>query len=178
MLDFGDIARESIKFLRLDAQTKKLRIITDFKPDMPRVFADERALRQICLNLISNAIKFTPESGMIAVRTGLLSGGEAFLSVRDNGPGIPEDEIPRVLSAFGQGSLALKMRDCGTGLGLPIVTGLAELHGGRFELRSKLGVGTEASLILPKARVVPSALTPQPRKGGENVMPFPMRGAA
>ncbi len=97
VLDFSEIAQERIKFLRLDAQTKKLRIITDFKPDMPCVFADERALRQICLNLISNAIKFTPESGMVAVRTGLLPGGEAFLSVRDNGPGIPEDEIPRVI---------------------------------------------------------------------------------
>ena len=178
VLDFSDIARESIKFLRLDAQTRNLRIITDFKPDMPRVFADERSLRQICLNLISNAIKFTPEGGMIAVRTGMLAGGEAFLSVRDNGPGIPEDEIPRVLSAFGQGSLALKMRDCGTGLGLPIVTGLAELHGGRFELRSKLGIGTEATVILPKTRVVPSALAPQTRRAPENVMAFPMRGAA
>jgi two-component system cell cycle sensor histidine kinase PleC len=67
------------------------------------------------------------------------------------------------------------MRDGGTGLGLPIVTGLAELHGGRFELRSKVGVGTEASVILPKTRVVPNAL--QPRKQVENVMPFPVRAA-
>ena len=67
------------------------------------------------------------------------------------------------------------MRDLGTGLGLPIVTGLAELHGGRFELRSKVGVGTEASVILPKSRVVPAV--PQPRKQGENVMAFPVRAA-
>jgi two-component system cell cycle sensor histidine kinase PleC len=67
------------------------------------------------------------------------------------------------------------MRDCGTGLGLPIVSGLAELHGGRFELRSKVGVGTEASVILPKSRIVPNAL--QPRKTGENVMPFSVRAA-
>ena len=167
--------RKASAFLRLDAQTKKLRLVTDFKPEMPRVFADERALRQICLNLISNAIKFTPENGVVAVRTGILPGGEAILTVRDNGPGIPDEEIPRVLSAFGQGTLALKLRDCGTGLGLPIVTGLAELHGGRFELRSKVGAGTEASVILPKSRVVPDAL--QPRKQGENVMPFPVRAA-
>ncbi len=152
-----------------------MRLVTDFKPEMPRVFADERALRQICLNLISNAVKFTPENGVIAVRVGVLPSGEACLSVRDNGPGIPEDEIPRVLSAFGQGSLALKMRESGTGLGLPIVSGLAELHGGRFELRSKVGAGTEASMILPKSRVVPNALLP--RKQGENVMPFPVRAA-
>ncbi len=178
-LDFSAIAKDSLRFLRLDAKSKRLRLVTDFKPEMPRVFADERALRQICLNLIANAIKFTPENGVVAVRTSILPGGEAILTVRDNGPGIPEEEIPRVLSAFGQGSLALKMDDRGTGLGLPIVTGLAELHGGRFELRSKLGAGTEATLILPKSRVIPSAYAaPSQRKPGENVMPFPMRGAA
>lgn len=178
-VDFGAVARESLRILRLDAHGKRLRLITDFKPDMPRVWADERALRQICLNLVANAIKFTPEGGLVAVRCGVLPSGEAVLTVRDNGPGIPDEEIPQVLRAFGQGSLALKMQDCGTGLGLPIVSGLAELHGGRFELRSRLGVGTEAALILPKSRVMPppSAVT-SGRRAGENVMPFPMRGAA
>ncbi len=175
VLDFGEIVQESLRFLRLDAQAKNLRLVTDFRPDMPKVFADERALRQICLNLVSNAIKFTPEHGTVSVRAGLLTGGEAILSVRDNGPGIPENEIPRVLSAFGQGSLALKLRDTGTGLGLPIVSGLAELHGGRFDLKSKVGAGTVASVILPKSRVVPGA-PPQARRGGENVMPFPISG--
>jgi len=177
-LDVSAIAQDSIRFLRLDAQTKKLRVITDFKPDMPLIFADERSIRQICLNLISNAIKFTLESGTVIVRTGILPGGEAILSIRDTGPGIPEDEIPRVMSAFGQGSLALKMRDSGTGLGLAIVSRLAELHGGRFDLHSKLGVGTEASLILPPSRTLseayPAALQ---RKPGENVMTFPIRAA-
>ncbi len=175
-LDFREIVQDSLRFLRLDAQAKKLRLITDFKADMPSVYADERALRQICLNLISNAIKFTPEHGVVAVGTDMLPGGEAILTIRDNGPGIPDEEIPRVLSAFGQGSLALKLRDSGTGLGLPIVAGLAELHGGRFELSSKVGAGTEATLILPKSRVTRAA--PAPRKAAENVMPFPMRGAA
>jgi two-component system cell cycle sensor histidine kinase PleC len=173
VLDLGAVAQESLRVLRLDAQTKGLKLVTEFKPDLPSVCADERAIRQICLNLVSNAIKFTPEKGAVVVRTGLLPGGEAVLSVRDSGPGIPEEEIPRVMSAFGRGSLALKMRDSGTGLGLAIVAGLAELHGGRFELRSKVGVGTEASLILPKSRVVANS-----RKPSETMMAFPIRGAA
>jgi two-component system, cell cycle sensor histidine kinase PleC len=178
-VDLGAVVRESLRITRLDAQSKRLRLITHFKPNMPRVLADERALRQICLNLLANAIKFTPENGIVTVRIGFLPGGEAVLIVRDNGPGIPEDEMERVLRAFGQGSLALKMRDSGTGLGLPIVTGLAELHGGRFELRSKLGAGTEAALILPKSRVILGAYgATAGRKEGEKVMPFPMRGAA
>jgi two-component system cell cycle sensor histidine kinase PleC len=177
-VDFGAVARESLRILRLDAHSKRLRLITDFKKDMPRVWADERALRQICLNLVANAIKFTPEGGLVAVRCGVLPSGEAVLTVRDNGPGISEEEIPQVLQAFGQGSLALKMQDSGTGLGLPIVTGLAELHGGRFELRSKLGAGTEAALFLPKSRVMAPASVASGRRPGENVMAFPLRGAA
>jgi two-component system, cell cycle sensor histidine kinase PleC len=176
-VDFSAVALESLHLLRLDAQAKNLRLITTFKPDMPEVLADERALRQISLNLLANAIKFTPENGTVILRTGLLPGGEPFLTVRDNGPGIPEEEIPAVLSAFGQGSEAMKMPSSGTGLGLPIVMGLAELHGGHFDLRSKPGSGTEASLILPVSRVISSSGQPAGRQGA-NVMPFPVRGAA
>jgi two-component system cell cycle sensor histidine kinase PleC len=175
--DFGGIARECLNLLRLDAQAKNLRLITTFKPDMPKIMADERALRQICLNLLANAIKFTPQNGVVALRTGLLPDGEAFLSVSDNGPGIPEEEIPQVLRAFGQGSLAVKEPGCGTGLGLPIVTGLAELHGGRFELRSQVGQGTEASVVLPKSRVIPSSPSQGRGKAVEAILPF-LRGAA
>jgi two-component system cell cycle sensor histidine kinase PleC len=181
-IDLNSIALESLRFLRLSAQAKGLRLITDFKPEMPRIWADERALRQICLNLLSNAVKFTPKGGLVVVRIGLLPGGGAFLSVRDNGPGIPEEEIPQVLRSFGQGSLALKMNEGGTGLGLPIVSGLAELHNGRFELKSKAGAGTEAIVTLPNPRVLPSAPVSAawPRKSAaENLaMPFPVRGAA
>ncbi len=177
-VDFGAVARECLHLLRLDAKAKNLRIDWTFKPDLPRVLADERALRQICLNLLSNAIKFTPEGGTVALRTGILRGGEAFLTVRDNGPGIPEDEIPTVMRAFGQGKLALETGAPGTGLGLPIVAGLAELHGGRFELKSKAGSGTEASLIMPKSRVIPNPPGQAARKPAEVVTPFPVRGAA
>jgi two-component system cell cycle sensor histidine kinase PleC len=177
-VDFAAIARECVHLLRLDAKAKDIRLITTFKPDMPRIRADERALRQICLNLLANAIKFTPEEGTIAVKTAILPTGEAVLTVRDNGPGIPEEEIPTVLRAFGQGSLALKTPGAGTGLGLPIVSGLAELHGGRFDLKSKVGAGTEASIILPKSRVIKPFPFQAGKQGGDNLVPFSLRGAA
>ena len=76
-----------------------------------------------------------------------------MLIVKDTGPGIPKEEIPRVMQAFGQGSLAHQTAEGGTGLGLPIVQNLVNLHGGTFELRSELRKGTEAVVCLPRSRV-------------------------
>lgn len=180
-VDLGAIVVESLRFIRLRADTKGLRLVTDFKLNMPRFWADERALRQICLNLLSNAVKFTQEGGLITVRVGFLASGDGFFTVRDNGPGIPEEEIPQVLRSFGQGSLAYELSEGGTGLGLPIVRGLAELHGGRFELRSQLGAGTEATVILPRARVMSPAATSaagRRKKDKAAAAPLQMRGAA
>jgi two-component system cell cycle sensor histidine kinase PleC len=81
------------------------------------------------------------------------SGGQ-YLSVRDTGAGIAEEEIPVVLSSFGQGTNAIKTAEQGAGLGLPIVNGLIELHGGTFTLRSKLRAGTEVVVTFPASRVL------------------------
>jgi two-component system cell cycle sensor histidine kinase PleC len=80
--------------------------------------------------------------------------GGQVLSVKDTGPGIPEQEIPRVLRSFGQGSLAHQSAEGGTGLGLPITKGLTELHNGTFEIKSKLRSGTEAIVCFPRQRVI------------------------
>ena len=93
----------------------------DARPSLPRLWADERAIRQVVLNLLSNAIKFTPQAGEISIKVGWTSSGGQYLSVKDTGPGIPEEEIPIVMSSFGRGSLAIKTAEQGSGLGLPIV---------------------------------------------------------
>jgi two-component system cell cycle sensor histidine kinase PleC len=111
-------------------------------------------MRQICLNLLSNAIKFTPSGGTITMTVGQTALGGQYLSVKDTGPGIPEHEIPRVLKAFGQGSLAHQTAEGGTGLGLPITKGLTELHQGSFELKSKPRYGTEVIVTFPRKRVM------------------------
>ena len=121
---------------------------------MPRIWADERAVRQVTLNLLSNAIKFTPQGGEIVIKVGWTASGGQYLSIRDTGPGIPEEEIPIVLSSFGRGSMAQKNADEGSGLGLPIVRGLVELHGGEFKLMSKVREGTEVIVIFPPERVM------------------------
>jgi two-component system cell cycle sensor histidine kinase PleC len=148
------IVEDCCHMMELRARNKDIRIVQDFEAVMPRLFADERAVRQITLNLLSNAIKFTPTGGEVRVRVGWTAGGGQYISVKDNGPGIPADEIPVVLSAFGQGSIAIKSAEEGTGLGLPIVQGLIAMHGGEFELLSKLREGTEAIAIFPPTRVM------------------------
>jgi two-component system cell cycle sensor histidine kinase PleC len=148
------VVEDCQRLLRLRAETKTLRIIEQFEPELPQLWADERAMRQICLNLLSNAIKFTPHGGTITLAIGETESGGQFLSVKDTGPGIPENEIPCVLKSFGQGSLAHQTAEGGTGLGLPITKGLAELHDGTFELKSRLRQGTEVKVSFPRKRVM------------------------
>ncbi|HYC24404.1 MAG TPA: ATP-binding protein, partial [Roseiarcus sp.] len=155
--------------LGLRAKNRDISVIEALDANLPRIWADERAVRQVTLNLLSNAIKFTPRGGAITIKVGWTSAGGQYLSIRDTGPGIPEEEIPIVLSSFGRGSLAQKNAEEGTGLGLPIVKGLVELHGGDFQLRSKVREGTEAIVIFPPERVMdalpqldPDAPPPQP----------------
>ncbi len=157
-----DIAEDCERLVKIRADAKGLTIVEDFAPDLPQIWADPRALRQICLNLLSNALKFTPKGGRITITVGHAEDGGQMLSVRDSGPGIPKDEIPRVLQAFGQGSLAHESAEGGTGLGLPIVQNLIQLHGGTFDLKSELRKGTEVIITLPRQRVLHAVAPLQP----------------
>ncbi len=150
------IMEDCRRLLKLRADSKELVVVEDYEPNMRFLWAEQRAMRQICLNLLSNAIKFTPAGGTIILAVGTNARGEQFLSVKDTGPGIPEVEIPRVMSSFGQGSLAQRTAEGGSGLGLPIVKGLVDLHGGHFELKSKLRQGTEIMITFPQSRTLPA----------------------
>lgn len=148
------VVEDCCRLMELRAGTKDIRLVQHFETALPCLLADERAIRQITLNLLSNALKFTPAGGEILVRAGWTAGGGQYVSVKDNGAGIPADEIPIVLTAFGQGSIAVKSTEQGTGLGLSIVQGLLAMHGGEFELHSRLREGTEAIAIFPATRVM------------------------
>jgi len=145
--------------LKLRAGNRGITIHEMFEPEMPRLWADERAVRQICLNLLSNAIKFTPQGGEIWLKVGWTASGGQYMSVKDTGAGIPEEEIPIVLASFGQGSNSIKSAEQGAGLGLPIAKNLIDLHGGTFTLKSTLRIGTEVVVTFPPQRVM-SALAP------------------
>jgi two-component system cell cycle sensor histidine kinase PleC len=178
----ADVVDECHRLLKLRAENKAIDVIEEVDADLPVVWADQRAMRQICLNLMSNALKFTPKGGRITLAVGPMPDGGQFLAVRDTGPGIPEDEIPKVLQAFGQGTLAHQNAEGGAGLGLAIVQKLIELHGGNLILHSELRKGTEAKVELPGYRVLRAMVPLQPPgqethrlQGSANRPPRPAR---
>jgi two-component system cell cycle sensor histidine kinase PleC len=153
-VSLSGVVEDCRHLLAMRAKNRGITVVETLDGDLPRIWADERAVRQVTLNLLTNAIKFTPQGGSIVIKVGWTKSGGQYLSIRDTGPGIPPEEIPIVLSSFGRGSLAQKNAEEGSGLGLPIVKGLVELHGGEFRLNSKLREGTEVIVIFPPERVM------------------------
>lgn len=179
------VVEDCMHMMSLRARNKGVTLKDVFEDNLPKIWADERAVRQIVLNLLSNAVKFTPAGGAITVKVGWTVGGGQYVSVADTGPGIPEDEIPIVLSAFGQGSAAIKSAEQGTGLGLSIVQALIAMHDGTFDLKSRLREGTEVVVTVPKTRVldaVPAFDDGKPRRSSvpatPALLPLAMREAA
>ncbi len=116
--------------------------------------ADHKKMRQILINLLSNALKFTPSGGVVKIQTAIDASGNAVIQLRDTGIGIKPEDIEKALTPFAQIDHGMARKNEGTGLGLPLSAALAELHGGKLELESAPGVGTTVSVIMPKSRVV------------------------
>jgi two-component system cell cycle sensor histidine kinase PleC len=153
-VSLSGLAQDCRHLLTIRAQKREIKMVEFIEPNLPRIWADERAIRQIVLNLLTNAIKFTPQGGQVTIKVGWTSAGGQYISIKDTGPGIPESEIAVVMSSFGRGTLAQKNAEEGTGLGLPIVKGLIDLHGGQFVLKSRVREGTDAIVVLPPQRVM------------------------
>lgn len=164
-VSLANIVEDCKHLLALRAKGRQISIETVAEPDLPPLRADERAIRQMVLNLLSNAVNFTPRDGTIMFKIGWTARGGQYFSVRDSGPGIPEDEIPTIMTPFGRGTLAHENGEEGSGLGLSIVKGLVALHGGSFLLRSKLREGTEVIVIFPRERVSTSCFAGQQHQG-------------
>ena len=148
-IDPRDAAESVSRLMGARATQKNQLLIMEFAPTVPLVFADERAFRQMLLNLLTNAVKFTPEGGHICVSCKDRPGGGLDVLVRDDGPGIPEDKLTRVLEPFSQVDNRFDREAGGTGLGLALVDGLIRLHGGAISLSNNPGGGLTASLYFP-----------------------------
>jgi cell cycle sensor histidine kinase DivJ len=134
--------------LALKAQEAGVEIKTRISRGLPEVVADRRAFNQILINLVSNAIKFTPRAGTVTVDA-YRDGATLVLTVEDTGVGIGEDDLPRLGEAFFQARSSYDRRHDGTGLGLSIVNGLVHLHDGDMSIKSQLGEGTRVTVQLP-----------------------------
>ena len=134
--------------LALKARESGVEIKTRIALDLPELVADRRAFNQILINLISNAVKFTPRDGRVTV-SAHCEGAKLALVVEDTGVGIGEDDLPRIGEAFFQARASYDRRHDGTGLGLSIVKGLVRLHDGEVDIASRLGKGTRVTVKLP-----------------------------
>jgi signal transduction histidine kinase len=159
IFDVRDAIRAVVQLTSVRAQEGGLAQTVDIPPDLPLLRGDERKTMQMVLNLVTNAIKFSPDGGCIEIvcRADLAAG--LSIAVTDTGIGIADDDIGRVLEAFEQVDSSLSRKQQGTGLGLPLVRAMMELHSGTFVLTSTVGVGTEAKIIFPPDRVVYEAIT-------------------
>lgn len=144
----ADIVAPCISMVEASAKERHVRIVTDIEDKLPPLTADERACRQIMLNLMSNAIKFSHEGGMISVAV-KRQGQSLKLSVTDHGIGMSADSLQRIGEPFFQAQNGLSRRYEGTGLGLSIVKGLVDLHDGTLRAHSEIGTGTTMTVLLP-----------------------------
>jgi two-component system cell cycle sensor histidine kinase PleC len=152
-IDLVQVADDCRRILEIRAQAQRVTIVTEFAPKLPVIYGDARALRQVWINLLTNAVKFSPPESSVLMFIRMEESGELHFGIHDNGPGIAESEIENVLQAFTQGASGLAQPGKGSGLGLSIVKGLLAVHGGRFELKSELGKGTQAKCVLPEQRL-------------------------
>jgi signal transduction histidine kinase len=148
----GEVVSEVAALFRPEAERKQLELRVQCPPELPSVRGDAELLRQLVENLLSNSIKYTPAGGTVSVSTGLSSSEELNLEVSDTGIGIPPTEQSRLFTEFFRASNARRVQDLGTGLGLPIVKQIAELHGGTVRVQSELDKGTRVLVTLPAFR--------------------------
>ena len=154
-VDVPKTIRDCLQLMNGKAQEGDIGLDVDLGTGaLPLLRADERMVKQILVNLTSNAIKFTPPGGSVTVKAWCNNENGYILQVVDTGIGIALEDISKALSRFGQVDSDLGRHYEGTGLGLPLTRSLVELHGGSFDLQSELGVGTTVTARFPSRRIV------------------------
>jgi signal transduction histidine kinase len=152
VVDISDCIRDCVQMCSGRASTGSVSLVFEDAKAGIYAWVDERMIRQIVLNLLNNAIKFTDEGGQVALSVHVNEPNEISIVVADNGIGIAQSDIERVLRPFEQVDTALSRKHGGTGLGLPLTKQLCQLHGGDLIIESELGRGTTATVRLPAER--------------------------
>lgn len=155
-VDVSDIVDFCVEIMKPHAKSKHIELKTKIPEPMPSILCDQRVIRQIVLNLVSNAVKFTQEKGWVAIWAETKKMGTVTLGVSDNGPGIASEDIKAIMEPYVRLNNSATKQNVGTGLGVPLSKMMTELHGGKFEVESRLGEGTVVSITLPQERVLTS----------------------
>ena len=145
------VAQSVLHMIQLKAHEKKIELTSAIPEDLPLISADRDRLSQILINVLDNAVKFTPEGGTVTLSAAQAAGNEVVIKIADTGIGVPRDEIPRLGERFYRVDKTRSRELGGTGLGLSIVKHLMTAHKGRIEIESQLGRGTTVSLYFPAA---------------------------
>lgn len=156
-ISVADMIEGLVRMMSSKTFASDIEIHTDVQDDLPLLKADERLIRQVLINILTNAIKFSHKQGVIKISGALEPDNSMVVSVEDQGIGIKENKIKQALEAFGQVTDVPERRETnqqGTGLGLPLAKAMVELHNGRLDLESEYGVGTTVTLTFPAERVI------------------------
>jgi signal transduction histidine kinase len=152
-VDVGDAVTAACRLIGPRAERAQLSVVERIPASLPPLWADERKLKQILLNLVSNSVKFTPAGGRIEVSACIEPADGLSILVQDTGIGIPASDLQRVLEPFVQVENSLTRSYQGSGLGLPLAAKMTELHGGKLSIASQLGRGTLVRLAFPAERI-------------------------
>jgi signal transduction histidine kinase len=145
------------RMVQTQAEAANIALVLDFVRPLPAVSGSGRMLQQVFINLLANAVKFTPSGGRITVSAGPLGERDVAVTISDTGIGMSDEDIEVALTAFGQVDSKMARRYDGTGLGLPLAKAIVELHRGRLEIDSRPGRGTTILVLLPRLREQTSA---------------------
>jgi signal transduction histidine kinase len=153
-ISIADVVASCLTIVTGRATSGRIALDSIVDDDLPPIQADPRAIKQVLLNLLANAVKFTPAGGAITLDARLDKQGDLTITVADTGIGIPADQLARICEPFHQVESSLARKHGGTGLGLSISRRLIELHGGTLDIASVPGVGTTVTVRLPAALVI------------------------
>ena len=153
-VNLNDLTQQCVGIMQPQANRARIIIRTSLTQGLPQVVADERSLRQIVLNLLSNSIKFTGPGGQVIVSTAFTDSGEAVLRVRDTGVGMSEKDVEAAMEPFRQTATSGSWGSGGTGLGLPLTKALAEANRANFSIKSAPNAGTLVEVAFPPTRVL------------------------
>jgi signal transduction histidine kinase len=152
VVDVGQTIEDALRMVRARAERSGVELLASASDRLPFLLADERKLKQVLLNILSNAVKFTPAGGQVRIHAEERQDG-FVIAIRDTGIGMEEADIPKAFEPFGQIDNRLSRKYDGTGLGLPLADAMVRQHGGKLTLTSKVGVGTTVVITLPRVRL-------------------------